>query len=184
MHNPLLVLVFFLPAAAATGIPVLAALIPGLRKLDAPMDFGLHVRGRPLLGKNKTWRGFLAGVIAATLLLWLQQQLALRWHPLFSLMDKINYTHLNTLLLGSLLGAGAMIGDAVESFVKRQIDYPPGKSWFPFDQLDFVIGAIVFTLPYVALSVSQYIWTFVVLMAVHVSVDRIGAIFHLKDRIN
>jgi len=184
MHNLLLALVFFLPAAAANGIPVLAALIPGLHKLNAPMDFGLHVRGRPLFGKNKTWRGLFTGIIAATLLLWLLQQLALRWHPLGNLMSDINYTQLHTWLLGPLLGAGALLGDAVESFIKRQLNYPPGKSWFPFDQIDFVIGAIVCTLPYVVLSISQYIWTFVVLMLLHVSFDRIGGIFHLKDRIH
>lgn len=37
-----------------------------------------------------------------------------------------------------------MTGDAVKSFFKRQRDMPPGSSWFPFDQLDFVIGALVF----------------------------------------
>ena len=47
-------------------------------------------------------------------------------------------------LLGALLGFGAMTGDAVKSFFKRQRGIPPGKSWFPFDQLDFVVGGLLF----------------------------------------
>jgi CDP-diglyceride synthetase len=37
-----------------------------------------------------------------------------------------------------------MTGDAVKSFFKRRLGITPGKSWFPFDQLDFVLGAILF----------------------------------------
>jgi CDP-2,3-bis-(O-geranylgeranyl)-sn-glycerol synthase len=183
MHDMLIALFFFLPAGAANGIPVLAALAPGLRKFDTPMDFGLKVRGRELFGKNKTWRGMIAGIIAATLLLWLQQQLTLHWHSLYALMDEINYTNLNPLILGPLFGVGALVGDALESFVKRQVGHAPGKSWFPFDQLDFIIGAIIFTLPCVALSLSQYAWAVVVLMVLHVLFDRGGELFHLKERI-
>lgn len=184
MHDMLIALFFFMPAGAANGIPVLAALTPGLRKLDTPMDFGLKFQGKELFGKNKTWRGLIVGILASTALLFLLQQLALHWHGLYTLLDEINYTRLNPLILGPLLGAGALVGDALESFVKRQIGHAPGKSWFPFDQLDFIVGAVIFTLPYIVLSLSQYAWTVVVLMVLHVAFDRGGEVFHLKDRIN
>ncbi|HSX05849.1 MAG TPA: CDP-archaeol synthase, partial [Candidatus Saccharimonadales bacterium] len=64
---------FFLPAALANGVPVLVVKIPGLAKLEAPMDFGLSYRGKRILGAHKTWRGFIAGVLTSILTLWLQQ---------------------------------------------------------------------------------------------------------------
>jgi hypothetical protein len=32
--------------------------------------------------------------------------------------------------------------DSVKSFVKRRVGIAPGAPWIPFDQLDFVIGAL------------------------------------------
>ena len=38
-----------------------------------------------------------------------------------------------------------MAGDSAKSFLKRRVGIPPGESWILFDQLDFVIGALVLT---------------------------------------
>jgi CDP-2,3-bis-(O-geranylgeranyl)-sn-glycerol synthase len=43
-----------------------------------------------------------------------------------------------------LLGFGALAGDSIKSFFKRRVGVKPGKRWFPFDQIDFVIGALAF----------------------------------------
>jgi len=40
---------------------------------------------------------------------------------------------------------GALIGDIVESFFKRRIGKVRGQDWIPFDQLDFILGALFFS---------------------------------------
>jgi len=38
---------------------------------------------------------------------------------------------------------GALLGDMMESFFKRRIGRDRGQDWIPFDQLDFIVGALV-----------------------------------------
>jgi CDP-2,3-bis-(O-geranylgeranyl)-sn-glycerol synthase len=93
------------------------------------MDLGRGFRGRRIFGDSKTFRGFLGGALCGTALGAAQQ-------AFFNKPDG--------LLLGLLLGFGAMTGDLVKSFFKRQRDIPPGHPWFPFDQLDFLVGGLLF----------------------------------------
>ena len=39
---------------------------------------------------------------------------------------------------------GALIGDIIESFFKRRIGKGRGEDWIPFDQIDFILGALFF----------------------------------------
>ena len=41
---------------------------------------------------------------------------------------------------------GALIGDIIESFFKRRIGKNRGEDWIIFDQLDFIIGALILCL--------------------------------------
>jgi len=41
------------------------------------------------------------------------------------------------------LCTGALLGDIVESFFKRRMGKERGEDWIPFDQLDFVVGALL-----------------------------------------
>jgi len=45
------------------------------------------------------------------------------------------------------MGSGAMMGDIVGSFIKRRVNIDSGNSAPLLDQLDFMIGAIVFMYP-------------------------------------
>ena len=42
------------------------------------------------------------------------------------------------------MGFGSMVGDAIGSFIKRQLDIKPGKRLLFVDQLDFIVGALYF----------------------------------------
>lgn len=86
------------------------------------------------LGEHKTIVGFLAGVLVAVAATGLQKAI----DAPFSLVD---YDH--WLWIGLGFGFGAMAGDSIKSFFKRRRGVPPGHSWFPFDQLDFVVGALL-----------------------------------------
>ncbi|HPU94727.1 MAG TPA: CDP-archaeol synthase, partial [Candidatus Gracilibacteria bacterium] len=45
-------------------------------------------------------------------------------------------------------------GDSVKSFVKRRVGIAPGKPFHVFDQVDYVIGSLVFALIAVALPLD------------------------------
>tara|TARA_Y100000310_G_scaffold282894_1_gene304475 strand:- start:482 stop:940 length:459 start_codon:yes stop_codon:yes gene_type:complete len=92
------------------------------------------------LGKNKTWRGIIVAVVFGTLTFLLQKWLF--QFSFFKSISLINYSDFG-LLLGFLMGLGAILGDAVASFFKRRDKIKPGESWMPYDQIDFAIGALV-----------------------------------------
>jgi CDP-2,3-bis-(O-geranylgeranyl)-sn-glycerol synthase len=43
------------------------------------------------------------------------------------------------------MGSGAILGDLIKSFFKRRIGIKPGEKWIFFDQVDYAIGALLFT---------------------------------------
>lgn len=173
---------FFLPAGAANVAPILAAHMPWLQRFDAPIDGGAHYRGKRVFGAHKTWRGLVSGVIAGTLVLGLQQVLVGEFSWLRSLTDQVDYVSLPTLLMGPLFAVGALGGDAIESFFKRQRGIQPGRGWFPFDQTDYIIGGAITTTPFVSLSIWQYAWLLVLWLVVHVVSTVIGYFLGLKER--
>ncbi len=149
------VLWFLLPAIAANMAPVFAARYGWLKTLDKPIDGGLLYRGQPLLGSHKTIRGFVAGIVTGYAV-GLAQGLLFRHSQ--AVLDLSLFDYSDPLLsggIGSLLGFGALLGDAAKSFVKRRVKRTPGKSWPPFDQIDFVIGAMVVTWNFVRLTPPQ-----------------------------
>ena len=172
---------FFIPAGIANVAPIFLARIPFLRKFDTPLDFGKSYKGKRIFGQNKTWRGFIGGIIAATLIVWLQVVLSQNIGWVADLTSSIAYTHMNALLLGPLFAIGALGGDAIESFFKRQRGIPPGKSWFPWDQTDYIIGASVTTFAFATLDWTQYLYILILWMAIHLLSSWIGYKMGLKD---
>ena len=91
-----------------------------------------------LLGKNKTYRGLTCGIIFGIITAYIQFLLKTQ----MSDINILNYDY--WFLIGFLMGCGAMVGDLVESYFKRVLNKEPGAPWFPFDQLDFIVGALIF----------------------------------------
>lgn len=173
-HNISFALWFLLPAAVANAAPIAAVKLPGLRRFDAPLDGGMTFHGREIFGPHKTWRGLMAGIIVATAVLYGQQLL----YPFVSwaqyAANGIDYTQLPTLLLGPLFAIGALGGDAVESFFKRRLGIQSGRSWVPFDQLDYIIGSVIVSLPFVRAEPVQYLWMFIVWFLAHLLATYLG----------
>lgn len=180
VQDILLAVWFLLPAALANASPIVAAKVPGLRQWKAPLDNGKTWQGHRLLGPHKTWRGIIVGIIVATVTIAVQQLLYTstewgRW-----IAGSVDYAALPILLLGPLFAIGALGGDAIESFFKRTRGIRSGKPWFPFDQLDYIIGAVLMSLFFVLLEPVQYLWIFVVWFILHVIVSYIGYRIGLK----
>lgn len=129
-----------LPAYCANMAPML---VGKLNILDCPADFNIELNGNRLLGKNKTIRGFVFGILTAIAVVYCQG--ALFSISFFKMASVLDYSKLNIMLFGFLMGFGALFGDSLKSFVKRRLNIKPGAPWFPFDQIDYVIGVIIFT---------------------------------------
>jgi CDP-2,3-bis-(O-geranylgeranyl)-sn-glycerol synthase len=139
MWNLLAVLYFFVPAYVANMAPVLAK--GHVEWLAHPLDGGAEFRGRRVLGDHKTWRGLVAGILAGGGAFAVQRLVyEMGWLQSLALVDYGDASP----WLGVLLGLGAIVGDALKSFAKRQMDIRPGDSWIVFDQLDFMAGAYLF----------------------------------------
>jgi len=130
-----------------------------LFKGKVPMDFGRSWRGRRLLGDGKTWEGFimggLTGVFAGSM-----QQLYCTYmnQPSFTAFDLLvvgtfDPAFFASMSLGALavtacLSYGGLVGDLMKSFIKRRMGMERGtKSPLLMDQLDFVLGAWLVTIP-------------------------------------
>jgi CDP-2,3-bis-(O-geranylgeranyl)-sn-glycerol synthase len=84
-------------------------------------------------------------------------------------------------LLGPLLGVGVIAGDALKSFFKRQRGVPSGHTWVPFDQIDYAVGAILVSLPFIRLSIGVYVWMLIIMVAMTLVSSYIGWLFGLKE---
>ena len=155
---------FILPAYFANMAPVI---VKKINFLEIPIDFNKKINDKPIFGKNKTFRGLIFGIIFAMIITYLQ--FLLYKNGLFVEISITDYS--NWSLIGFLMGFGAIFGDLVESFVKRRLNYKSGKSFVPFDQLDFVVGALIFVYPLVTLLLDKIIIILVLSFVLHVIVN-------------
>jgi CDP-2,3-bis-(O-geranylgeranyl)-sn-glycerol synthase len=145
MHSPMdLVLLivealkFIFPAYCANGTPVLAG---GGKKMDFGRNF---TDGKRIFGNNKTFRGFFFGWTVGF-------GVGLAEGFVFG-FDKF------PLLFSLLIPLGALLGDLSAAFLKRRLDIQPGGMLPVVDQLDFVVGALLFAYPLVVLGVFMLTW--------------------------
>jgi CDP-2,3-bis-(O-geranylgeranyl)-sn-glycerol synthase len=119
-------ILLLLPAGIANMTPVFLQKLPYAR----PIDNGKTYKGRRITGDNKTWRGLCGGIIVGTLAAFIE-----------GIFFEFSVT---PLLWGVTISTGALIGDIVESMVKRRLNKKPGTAWHPFDEIDWLLGALVF----------------------------------------
>lgn len=115
---------FIFPAYCSNAAPVLAG---GGLSMDLGKNF---VDGKRFFGKNKTFRGFFFGLAIGVSVGFLE----------FMIFDY-------PLLFCILTPLGALLGDLTGAFLKRRFDIAPGGLLPIIDQVDFVVGALVFSLP-------------------------------------
>ncbi|KTG29594.1 CDP-2,3-bis-(O-geranylgeranyl)-sn-glycerol synthase [Haloferax profundi] len=104
-----------------------------------PIDGGRTWDGRRILGDGKTWRGTAAGTLAGMVLAVVLNVL----EPSVSGLVGIDLPTF-PLAAGFGLALGAMLGDIGASFLKRRSGRERGAAFPGLDQLDFVVGALVF----------------------------------------
>ena len=127
---------------------------------------------RRWLGTHKTVMGFGLGVLAAVVATLIQSHIA--WEGAL-----VAYEHWAT--LGLRFGAGAMVGDVAKSFLKRRAGIAPGRPWIPWDQLDFVLGALALVWSAAALSWADLAAILLLSVVGHVLVNHLGYWFGIRD---
>lgn len=126
---------------------------PLFRKFKKPIDLGKCTKdGKRILGDNKTWFGFLSMIVFVGIF-----QLGIGY-----VSEKCSLNHLNefynlhnntmfyNFVVGFSLGFVYMIFELPNSFIKRRIDIPSGKTvsgfkgvlFFIVDQIDSLVGVM------------------------------------------
>ena len=129
-----------------------------------------------LFGSNKTWRGALVmftGVFVATGVFW----------PLMP--DELD----SWPLAGALIGAGTVLGELPNSFLKRRLGIGPGErrvtpggiALVVYDQADFVPAIAIALLPIWTMPLDTLLLGFVAVAAVHFVVNVIGYAIGARD---
>ena len=162
-----------LPAYFANMAPVI---VKRVNLFVFPIDFNKELSNNPIFGKNKTFRGFIFGIAFSIVISGLQFLL----HR-FDVFRNISFFNSqNWLLFGFLMGLGALTGDLVKSFFKRRIGIKPGDKFVPFDQIDFVVGALIFIMPIFDLTLKIFVVSLLLSFVLHISVNHIA--FYLGVR--
>lgn len=163
-----------LPGIFANSAPVIFKNM--LKKLAIPVDLNTKINGKPVFGKNKTYRGFFVGIISSIIIAYIQSMLYS--YDFFSRLSFIDYS--NWLLFGFLIGAGVLFGDLIGSFIKRRIGISSGESFVPLDQLSAPIGAILFISVVYVPSLTAISVILVISFIFHILFNHIG--YYLKLR--
>ena len=132
-----------------------------------------------LFGSNKAWRGALVmftGVVLAAAVTWKLMPDELR--------DE------SWVLVGALIGAGVVLGELPNSFVKRRLGIAPGErrltpggvALVVYDQADFVPAIALALLPIWTMPLDTLAIGFVAVATVHLVVNVIGYWIGARDQ--
>ncbi len=164
-------LYFFLPAYLANMAPVFA------HALKLPLGYPVSTQ---YFGDHKTVRGIISGVVVALVVVYVQKILLIEGYAFAQELSLLEYGTISVLLYGFAFGLGALVGDLVKSFFKRRLEREPGSPWVPFDQLDFVLGALIFLYPLYQLEFKYVVVLLLATPALHFSANVLGYLLNLK----
>ncbi|MFA5013102.1 MAG: CDP-archaeol synthase [Candidatus Paceibacterota bacterium] len=170
----LAIALFFLPAYVANTTPPLANRFNILNSLYKPIDNNKTINGMPILGTHKSWRGLVLEIIFCTVLTGamfiLNKQFG--WGIYESL--GFAYEKINGFVFGLIFGVGIVFGDLLFAFIKRRLRLRPGFPFIPFDQINYVIGAFIFTEPIAHLGIKFWIILAGITLIIHIVFNRLG----------
>jgi len=136
--------------------------------LSKPIDNNINFKGKPLLGKSKTWRGLiLVPILSSMGSLIISQIIPIQ-------------TNLHPLLVGLLLGLGYAIAELPNSFIKRRLNIQAGEkscnkfyNLFLFlDQTDSVIGAVIILFFIYPTNPNLYLLILIIGSLLHLGIDQ------------
>ena len=148
---------FIFPAYCANATPVLAG---GGTRLDFGKNF---YDGKRIFGNNKTFRGFFFG-LAIGVMVGLIECVLFGFPVLFSVLTPL----------------GALLGDLAGAFLKRRLGIAPGGLLPIVDQVDFVVGAVLFSLPLALISWELAVTVLLITPPIHLFTNFLAYKMKLK----
>lgn len=155
---------------------------PLYKHWNYPIDGGRKLRDKNrLFGENKTWAGFWGMIAACSLTQFLWGYVCLNFQDLCYIYDKYDNTPLFNLAAGASMGFAYMLFELPNSFVKRRLNIPSGKTaggmkgavFFLIDQVDSLFGVgAVYSLLY-PMPLWQFFLYILLGAATHVAVNSI-----------
>jgi CDP-2,3-bis-(O-geranylgeranyl)-sn-glycerol synthase len=147
--------------ATANGTPVLARWI--LKDwADAPLDGGWRLSdGRPVLGTSKTIRGLVCAIVATALA---------------ALLLGFPAT------IGFIVGATAMLGDLISSFLKRRLGLPASAMALGLDQIPESLLPLIALWPILALTLADAVVILAAFFTGELLLSRLLYRLHVRDR--
>jgi len=149
---------FILPAYCANAVPVITG---GGHPIDGEKKF---FDGRPIFGRNKTVKGFFSGLAIGMTV---------------GLVESIFFGYPAFFIL--LLPLGALLGDLAGAFVKRRLGIAPGRLLPVVDQVDFIVGAVLFSLPLQIVYWELVAAVFVITPPIHLLTNLVAYMLGLKN---
>lgn len=168
---------FYLPGGFANIGANLGKYIPIINKLTAPIDRAWTFRGKRLVGEHKKWSGLVFGVLLG-IFVGIVKYIFL--DPVLPGLAILNLTFINNLFLSFIMSAGALLGDLVKSFVKRQFKIPAHVPWIPFDEIDHTTIAMLLVKVFYNISWKLVFVTIVIIMVLHFISNVVGYFLHIK----
>ena len=174
--DPLLCSMFLISAFFAAGLVQTFWLRSRVSSwFEIPLDGGRSIRGKPIFGENKTWRGFVMMIPAVgglfTCLGFIRTLLPSDLANGLWALSILEYG-----LLGCWVGFGFMAAELPNSFVKRQLGIRPGATaihrWgqslcFVFDQVDSIAGGLLALAVVVPTPILTWVYILAVGAALH-----------------
>ncbi len=152
-------LYIILPTYCTNGAPVIFG---GGR----PIDLGKRLPdGQRILGDHKTFRGFISGIVAGTLV-------GLICSYIFSM---------NLMIIALPASLGALLGDMAGAFLKRRLHMAPGDALPVVDQLDFVVGSMLLVSLFSPISLVVAVILLVVTPPIHLLTNVGAYLLGLKE---
>lgn len=160
--NDLLIAIYIaVPTYVANSTPVL---LGGGAPIDRGRDF---IDRRPILGTNKTVKGFAYGLLLGSIA---------------ALAEGVLFRNHVLVLAGMIASLGALLGDLFGAFLKRRLDIPPGHSLPVVDQLDFILGALLLTSPVLNVTAGAVLILVVATIPIHLFSNAVAYVLRLKKR--
>lgn len=113
--------------------------------LSTPLDFNYRFtkEGLTLIGPHKRFDGSLIVILVGIVVVAIQYMVVDIVNP----VSIVDYHTIPVIMVGFLLGCGCLIGGLVKSFIKRRFKVAPHARLIILDQIDHVLGGIIFVYP-------------------------------------
>ena len=177
------------PVIIAGILNMLFVKTPLYKRFNRPIDGGRVLRdGKRIFGDNKTWAGFFGMIVFGAVSQALWGLVCTNFPELCLVYSRFENTLPFNLSAGAAMGFAYVLCELPNSFVKRRLDIPCGKTvrglkgavFFVIDQTDSLFGVAGVFAALFPMTVWEY-FSYILLGAVtHIAVSSILYLTHIR----